>query len=186
MLSPRTRATGSPPTNSRPMTNAWARPSGTAARRRRARCPTAQPSPSSSRNRGRSLGRRDDQDLADARQHQDAERVVDHRLVVDRQQLLADDPGQRVEPRARAAGQDDPLHRGRRPAVHDEPPARAAPAGSRRTGRRGTSPRSPGTRRRSAAGRSRTSRAAASPARARSCRRRWRSAGRGPGGRRRT
>ena len=37
------------------------------------------------------------------------ERVVDHRLVVDRQQLLADGPGDRVEPRARAAGQDDPL-----------------------------------------------------------------------------
>ena len=55
--------------------------------------------------------RRDHQDVADARQHQGAERVIDHRLVVDRQQLLADDPGDRIEPRARAAGQDDSLHR---------------------------------------------------------------------------
>ena len=34
--------------------------------------------------------RGDDQDVADAGQHQHAERIVDHRLVVDRQQLLAD------------------------------------------------------------------------------------------------
>ena len=37
-----------------------------------------------------SCGRRDQQDLADARQHQHRQRIVDHRLVVDRQQLLAD------------------------------------------------------------------------------------------------
>ena len=85
----------------------------------------------------REVGRgRDDQDLADARQHQDAERVVDHRLVVDRQELLADHPGQRVEPGPRAAGQDDPLRRGRRAAgFMSGPPARAVPGGSRRTGR---------------------------------------------------
>ena len=61
------------------------------------------------------LGRRDQEDLADAGEHQRRERVVDHRLVVDRQELLADGPRDRVEPRARAAGQDDPL--GMRPLV---------------------------------------------------------------------
>ena len=33
--------------------------------------------------------RRDHQDVADAGQHQHRQRIVDHRLVVDRQQLLA-------------------------------------------------------------------------------------------------
>mgnify|MGYP000172639273 CR=1 FL=1 len=49
----------------------------------------------------------DDEDVADARQHEGAERVVDHGLVVHRQQLLADGQGGRVQARARAAGQDD-------------------------------------------------------------------------------
>ena len=53
--------------------------------------------------------RGDHQDLADAGQHQRRQRVVDHRLVVDRQQLLADRAGQRVQPRAGSAGQDDAL-----------------------------------------------------------------------------
>jgi hypothetical protein len=38
----------------------------------------------------RVLGRADDQDVADAGQHQRRQGVVDHRLVVDRQQLFAD------------------------------------------------------------------------------------------------
>jgi len=42
------------------------------------------------------MGCGDDQDVADAGKHQGAERVVDHRLVVDRQQLLRDHPGQRI------------------------------------------------------------------------------------------
>ena len=53
------------------------------------------------------LGGRDQQDLADAGQHQRGQRVVDHRLVVDRQQLLADRPGDRVQPGAGPAGQND-------------------------------------------------------------------------------
>ena len=56
------------------------------------------------------LGGRDDQDLADPGIHQQGERVVDHRLVVDRHQLLADRLGDRIEPRAAATGQDDPSH----------------------------------------------------------------------------
>ncbi len=60
--------------------------------------------------RRRVVGRGDDQDVADARQHQRRQRVVDHRLVVDRQQLLGDDAGERVEARPGAAGEDDALH----------------------------------------------------------------------------
>ncbi len=52
----------------------------------------------------------DDQDLADPGQHQRRQRVVDHRLVVDRHQLLADRVGDRVESAAGATGQDDALH----------------------------------------------------------------------------
>ncbi len=56
-------------------------------------------------------GRGDDQDVADAGHHEDGQRVVDHRLVVDRQQLLAGDGSERVQARARAAREDDALHR---------------------------------------------------------------------------
>lgn len=54
--------------------------------------------------------RRDDEDVADARHHEDGERVVDHGLVVDRQQLLAGHERERVQARARAAGEDDAFH----------------------------------------------------------------------------
>jgi len=49
----------------------------------------------------------DDQDVADSSQHQGAQRVVDHRLVEHRQQLLAN--GQRcgVQAGAGATGEDD-------------------------------------------------------------------------------
>ena len=59
---------------------------------------------------------RDDQDVADAGHHEDGQRVVDHRLVVDRQQLLAGDGGQRVQAGAGPAGEDDAPH-GRAPYV---------------------------------------------------------------------
>ena len=48
------------------------------------------PSPSRRWNCGWSSRRGDDQDLADAGEHQRRQRIIDHRLVVDRQQLLAD------------------------------------------------------------------------------------------------
>lgn len=54
--------------------------------------------------------RRDDEDVADARHHEDGKRVVDHGLVVDRQQLLAGHERERVQARARAAGEDDAFH----------------------------------------------------------------------------
>ena len=52
----------------------------------------------------------DDQDVPDARQHEGAKRVVDHGLVVDRQQLLGGHERERVQARAGPAGEDDALH----------------------------------------------------------------------------
>ena len=53
--------------------------------------------------------RRDDQEFADAGRHQRRERIVDHRFVVYRQQLLALRQRDRVKSGAGAAGQNDPL-----------------------------------------------------------------------------
>ncbi len=53
----------------------------------------------------------DDQDVADARQHEGAERVVDHGLVVDRQQLLGGHERERVQAGAGPAGEDDAFHK---------------------------------------------------------------------------
>ena len=52
----------------------------------------------------------DDQDVPDARQHEGGQRVVDHRLVVDRQQLLGGHERERVQARAGPAGEDDAFH----------------------------------------------------------------------------
>ena len=57
------------------------------------------------------VGRRgDDQDVPDASQHEGAERVVDHGLVVDRQQLLGGHERERVQAGSGPAGEDDALH----------------------------------------------------------------------------
>ena len=53
---------------------------------------------------------RDDHDLVDAGQHQRLDRIEDHRLVVDRQQVLVGDPRERMQSGARAAGENDALH----------------------------------------------------------------------------
>ena len=53
----------------------------------------------------------DDQDVPDARQHEGAERVVDHGLVVDRKQLLGGHERERVQARAGPAGEDDAFHK---------------------------------------------------------------------------
>ena len=66
------------------------------------------------------VGGGDDRDLADAGQHQDADRIIDHRLVVDRQQLFRHAHGDRIKPRARAAGQDDALPLGGTSLGHAE------------------------------------------------------------------
>ena len=57
----------------------------------------------------RVLRRGNDQNVADTRQHQRGERVVDHGLVIHRQQLLADGQCGRVQAGAGAARQDDAL-----------------------------------------------------------------------------
>src|SRR5271154_7399005 len=68
----------------------------------------------------------DDLDVAYPGHHQRGQRVVDHRFVVDRQQLLADTHGDRVQPRTRTAGQDDSPHqsvltqRGQRRSVRSQ------------------------------------------------------------------
>ena len=57
------------------------------------------------------VGRRgDDQDVPNARQHEGGQRVVDHGLVVDRQQLLGGHERERVQARAGPAGEDDAFH----------------------------------------------------------------------------
>ena len=58
------------------------------------------------------VGRRgDDQDVPDARQHEGRQRVVDHGLVVDRQQLLGGHERERVQAGAGPAGEDDAFHK---------------------------------------------------------------------------
>ena len=54
--------------------------------------------------------RGDDQDVPDARQHEGAKRVVDHGLVVDRQQLLGGHERERVQAGTGPAGEDDAFH----------------------------------------------------------------------------
>ncbi len=51
----------------------------------------------------------DGENIGDPRQQQCRQRVVDHRLVVNRHELLADDMREGVEPGSRTARQDDPL-----------------------------------------------------------------------------
>ena len=55
--------------------------------------------------------RGDDQDVPDARQHEGGQRVVDHGLVVDRQQLLGGHERERVQAGAGPAGEDDAFHK---------------------------------------------------------------------------
>ena len=105
--------------------------------------PNCDPSPSSRWNCVGVVRGGDHQDVPDPGQHQRGQRVVDHRLVVDRHELLADAEGDRVQPGAGAAGQDDSAHgvslpRLRRPrsAPTGRSTARRAPrACSRSSGR---------------------------------------------------
>ena len=179
MLSPRASATRSGPTNSRPMMNAWARPSGLRLRgvgepQAEIRAVAEQPTEGVLIVR-----RRDDEDVADARQHQRRQRVVHHRLAVDGHQLLADGARQREQPRARAAGENDALcdgHSNPRRSRSYRPACTAShqsPMPGDTTGRCRPTP-------------TRTSSPAPTRARGESSTRRSHSAGRGPGGRRRT
>ena len=53
----------------------------------------------------------DDHDVLDPRVHQRLDRVIDHRPVVDRQQMLVGDFREREQAAARAARQDDAFHK---------------------------------------------------------------------------
>ena len=53
----------------------------------------------------------DDQDVLDPGIHQSLDRVVDHRPVVDRQQMFVGDFGEREQTASRASGQYDTLHK---------------------------------------------------------------------------
>jgi hypothetical protein len=91
-----------------PMRKACARPSGEAAPRSGCRCPTGCRRRAAARSAAcpaawRSPGSRGCPPASAC------ERVVDHRLVVDRQQLLGDRLRDRVQPRAGTAGEDDAL-----------------------------------------------------------------------------
>lgn len=52
-------------------------------------------------------GGRDEEDVAQARQQEHGKRVVDHRFVVNGQQLFARSEGHRIEPGAGSAGEED-------------------------------------------------------------------------------
>ena len=60
------------------------------------------------------LAAHDDHHLADAHPGERRDRVVDHRPVVDRQQVLVGDDGEWEEPRRGPTGEDDALHRAKR------------------------------------------------------------------------
>ena len=57
------------------------------------------------------FGGGDDEDVADAGEHEGREGVVDHRLVVDGEELLGDGLGDGVEAGSGASGEDDSFHR---------------------------------------------------------------------------
>ncbi len=93
------------------MRKACARPSGEGWTAYLSVMPHCSPSAEELLEARRVFGGGDDEDLADAGEQQDRERVVDHRLVVDGQELLADRLGDWMEPGAGAAGENDSLHR---------------------------------------------------------------------------
>ena len=53
------------------------------------------------------LRRGNKQNLADACQHENGQRIVNHRLVIHRHELLAHGDGERIEPRAGASCEND-------------------------------------------------------------------------------
>ena len=59
---------------------------------------------------GQIVGRGDDENLAHAGEHQRAQRIIDHRLVVDRKQLLRGHERHGMKPRAASPGENDAAH----------------------------------------------------------------------------
>ena len=109
MLSPKTNATCSEPMKSRPIRKACGSPPGFGWVAYRIEIPRwlAVTQQSLKLRHVRRCG--DQQDVPNACQHQCRQRVVDHRLVVNRQQLLVHDTGDGIEATARAACEDDTL-----------------------------------------------------------------------------
>src|SRR5690606_26500729 len=56
------------------------------------------------------VGRGNHQNLANSRQHQYRKRVIDHRFVVDGQQLLGNAPGNGMQSGTGSTGQNDAFH----------------------------------------------------------------------------
>ena len=54
---------------------------------------------------------RDDQYFTDPREHEHTQGIVDHRLIVDRHQLLGRSQGQWIKSSAASAGEDYSFHR---------------------------------------------------------------------------
>ena len=54
--------------------------------------------------------RGDNQDLTDACQHQSGQRIIDHGFIVDWENLLGNYPGNRIEPRSGASGENNSFH----------------------------------------------------------------------------
>jgi hypothetical protein len=73
------------------------------------------PVPQEALKQGAVVAGRNDQDVSYVRHHQGRERVIDHRLVIDRQQLLADDLRGRIKTSAQAACENYSLHEGLSP-----------------------------------------------------------------------
>ncbi len=80
----------------------------------------------------RVAGRADDQDVADAGEHQHRKRVVNDRFIINGQQLLADRARQRVQPAAAAPGEQDGLHGGLLSTVNQRDLSKPAPESERR------------------------------------------------------
>ena len=117
MLSPSTRQQPSPARNSLPIKNACASPSGDGCTAYCSLMPHCSPIAQQLLKPRRVLRRRDHQDLPNPRQHQRRQRIVDHRLVIHRQQLLGHRLRHRMQPRPRAARKNNPLHREPSPAA---------------------------------------------------------------------
>ena len=61
---------------------------------------------------GQVFGRGNDQDVADVRQHQHGQRIINHGLVVHGQELLGNAARAGIQARAQTAGKEDAFHIG--------------------------------------------------------------------------
>ncbi len=111
---------------SAPMTNACASPSGSILHRVGQVDAEVGAVAQQAAERGRVVAGGDHLDVTDAGHHQRGQRIVDQRLVVDGQQLLAGAHRDRIQPGARSAGQDDAAHQPVRSASVNSVAASAA------------------------------------------------------------